>query len=288
MWYYTIKKLLEFVLVLVGTILLLTTFISFAPGQDGFFFERFLNYFKMIITLDFGTSKWMSLPVGDVIFSRLGNTLILTTGAILINILIALPLGVYFGLRPNNNRTKTLSLIINTLSSVPILILGYLFIFLSASIFNFIPIFDQTTNPSTIKLLISLLLPMFVLAFGDGLTSDLVRHIREEVSRINKSPFMLAVRARDVSILRHLSKNTFLPIYSLFVSKISYLLGGAVVVEYIFNWKGFGYQTWNAAWTQDYNILIAASVVFVLIILLAEFSKELLTAIIHPMAGEEK
>ena len=283
---YLIKRFFAAILTLISAVVLVAALVSLAPGSEGLYVERLFDKIQMVITLDFGFTNWNRLPVSEVIFDRLLNTLILAGGAVIFNILFSLPLGVYFGVYPNSRVTKVISTVIIFISVTPILVLGYIAVFVLARNFGFLPTYDQIIEMQGIGMVFGFMLPMVVLGLGDGLCSEIVSTVREEISKTLRENFIVAVRARGVSLVRHVAKNTVIPIYTVIISKLSYLLGGAVIVEYIFNWKGFGYQTLNAAWNQDYNFILAATLVFAALIVLADFSKEILVAVVNPRPGD--
>lgn len=272
MW---LRKLLLPLGVYVGAILFVAVLISFSPGVHQSWYSRLFKELHTIYMLDFGRSSWNNLPIWPLIWHRLAVTISLAFGGLVFALIIGVFLGVYSGLHPSSLSARFLLFITYGVSNLPVLLLGYGLIFFFVRVYHFLPTHDQLSLLPGWQRTLAVLLPMLVLGVGDGSASEITRHVREEVTRIRTEPFIQAYQSRGLSplppLFRHLSTTTLV----LFFSRFTYLLGGAVVIEYLFNWKGFGYQTWQAAWQQDYNFILAASIVFGGIFLLLNFLKEL-------------
>ena len=70
-------------------------------------------------------------------------------------------------------------------------------------------------------------------------------------------------------------------------SKISFLLGGAVIVETIFNWPGVGRLAWDAATAQDYPIILAITLMTAIIVRLTSLINDLVYMLNDPRALDE-
>ncbi len=64
------------------------------------------------------------------------------------------------------------------------------------------------------------------------------------------------------------------------------MLGGAIVVEQVFNWPGMGRLTWQAAADRDYPILLGVTLVSAVIVRAAHFLKEAVQVAVNPQLAE--
>src|SRR5258708_8094157 len=80
------------------------------------------------------------------------------------------------------------------------------------------------------------LVPIFVLGVASGTLSEMIRHLREELSRVLAEDYIRTARAKGAPALRHAFKEGFLiPVTEIMSAKIPFLLGGAVIVDPAFN-----------------------------------------------------
>ena len=130
-----------------------------------------------------------------------------------------------------------------------------------------------------------LLLPVAALALGDGMLADIVRLMEQETSRILEQDYIRAVRARNVGLGRHLFRGIVGPAVSIMAGKISYLISGSIVVEFVFGWRGLAFQTLSAVsktGSKDYPLILAMTMLFVGIVLLLNLFSDLTALFADP------
>ncbi len=79
-----------------------------------------------------------------------------------------------------------------------------------------------------------------------------------------------------------------MPLSSLMASKIPYMLGGAIIVEQVFNWPGMGRLAWQAALDRDYPILLGVTLVSAVIVRLAHVVKGATQVAVNPQLAESR
>jgi peptide/nickel transport system permease protein len=150
---------------------------------------------------------------------------------------------------------------------------------IAAKGFQIMPTPEELENHAGLAThLLVYLFPIAALALGDGILADVVRVLREETAKVLEQDFIRALRARNVSLMKHLLRSLVIPIVSIFSGKISLLIAGTIVVEYVFNWRGLGFQIWAAvseSGAKDYPFILAATMLFVGIIILLNFVSEM-------------
>jgi peptide/nickel transport system permease protein len=77
-----------------------------------------------------------------------------------------------------------------------------------------------------------------------------------------------------------------MPLSSLLANKLPYLLGGAIVVEQVFNWPGMGRLAWQAATDRDYPILLGVTLAAAVVVRLGHMVKEAVQVAVNPQLAE--
>ncbi len=221
---------------------------------------RFILWLGDALRFDFGPSMVDGTPVSDLLVRYAPPTLMLTFGSLLLSFFIALPMGVMLGLYPNSRWGKLGGLTVYTLSSVPVFVLGYVALAIVFGVFEF-----YVTAPPEGPFRFwpwagYYLLPLAVLAIGNGTMGQFVRFIAMEVQTLNGAYFVQAARARGASLTRHFFKSMVLPMFSIVVANLAVLLGGVVVVERIFNFHGLGWLSWEATLKRDFYVVMGITV----------------------------
>ena len=92
-----------------------------------------------------------------------------------------------------------------------------------------------------------------MLGVGNGTISEVIRSLRDEMGRVMAEDYIRTARAKGASVWKHSFKEGLLiPVTEIIAAKIPFILGGAVIVEQVFNWPGMGRMAWQAAQDRDY------------------------------------
>ena len=129
--------------------------------------------------------------------------------------------------------------------------------------------------------------PVVVLGLGNGTVSEVTRHLRTHLEGVLREDYMRTARAKGARLWRHLYKDGLvMPLSSLLANKIPYVLGGAIVVEQVFNWPGMGRLTWQAASDRDYPVLLGVTLLSAVIVRAAHILKEAVQVAVNPQLAE--
>ncbi len=215
---------------------------------------------------DFGISMVDGTPVSHLLWVYAPPTLMLTFGSLICSLLIAMPLGVWRGLRPVAMAGKVTSLFVYTLSALPVFVLGYLVLGFVFGVFKVFITSAPEDGTGFWRLAGYYGLPILVLAVGNGTVGELVRFISLETQNINRSMHIRAVRARHSSLANHLSRSLVLPVYNIVATNMAVLLGGLVVVERVFNFHGLGWLSWEATLKRDFPVIMGITLLMAVLI----------------------
>ncbi len=250
-------------------------------------YGQYLSWLGEIGQANFGTSTRTGLPVLSEII-RVGiNTLYLTIGAMLITLATAVPIALASARQGTTPVTLPLTLFAYVVSALPVFWLGYIVIYVSTHSFGYFPVsvgYSSSGHPGVA----SFLLPIAVLGLGNGTISEVVRYLREEMERVFSEDYIRAAAARGSSIWKHSFKEGFLiPITQIIASKIPFILGGAVVVEQVFNWPGMGRMAWQAAQDRDYPIIMGIAIMAAVIVRMGSLLQRVVYVMVNPRASQE-
>jgi peptide/nickel transport system permease protein len=286
-----IRRFFFALLVFVGAGILVALLLSLVPDyakdeQGISFFGRAQENLTTFFTFSYDRTKNENLPIGQVLRNCGVTSLTFIGGALALVFLIGAPAGIFAALHRESRIWKFLTKGIYALSALPTLVWAAFLLLLAAKLFHFLPVHHELSrqNALTGRLLIYLL-PIAALAFGDGILSDVVRVLREETAKIVEQDFIRALRARGVGLTRHVLRSLIIPITSVFTGKISLLIAGTVVVEYVFNWRGLGFEILeavSATGAKDYPVILAATMLFVGVIILLNFAGEVAAILSDP------
>ena len=233
---------------------------------------QFVSFLGEVIRGDFGNSYYFVGEEGGVfglIFEKLPNTMALAGVAIGIALALALPLGFIAGTRRDSVADRASLGLAVAFQSMPGFWVGLMLIWLVAIQRNLLP----ATGYQGVR---SLILPAIALALP--LVAVLSRTIRAVLGDTLEREYVVALTARGVPYRRvtvaHGSRAVAVPLVTVLGVSLGYLLGAAVVIEFLFDFPGVGLQTLNAVVRRDYPLIqgtvLALSAIFVLTNLLVD------------------
>lgn len=260
-------------------------------GLDLPMVDRLSNYLLHIVQFDLGVSGRHNLPVTTLILDRLGNTVLLMGSALLLATLAGVTLGVLMSVYAGRWQDRLLSVLVLLLYSTPTFWLGLMAIVLFAVTLGWLP----TSGSHTIGAGLSgwgaladkahhLLLPMLTMAgFYLAVFSRLTRAAMLEVS---KQDFVRTARSKGLSpatiTLRHVLRNALIPVTTLIGMHFGALLGGATVIETVFNWPGLGSLVLESIFARDYPVLLGILFCSSLLVIVVNMLVDLLQAALDP------
>ncbi|MDF2902612.1 MAG: nickel import transporter permease subunit NikB [Bacillus sp. (in: firmicutes)] len=229
-------------------------------GLDQPLLMQYVNSVIKIGQFDFGLSYVTNKPVWEELSTRLPATIQLTIGSIIIAILVSIPLGFLAGIKKNSAIDHFSRFLSFLGASIPSFWLGYLLIFFFSVKLDLLPVEGIGTWKHLILPSITLALPLIALY---------TRLLRASVLEILQEPYVLFARTRgiDEKIIKgkHILRIAISPMISGLGMNIGKLMTGAIIVEAVFSWPGFGRYFIEAIFNRDVPIiqcyvLLAASI----------------------------
>jgi peptide/nickel transport system permease protein len=257
-----------------------------AFGASSAWYARYLSWLVNMVQGDFGSSIRTGLPVLNEVI-RVGiNTLYLTIGSMIVTLLIAVPVALFTARRGQTPVSWLLTMLAYVLSALPVFWLGYIVIYISMYHFGLFPLAFASSSQKWSWLYF--MLPVLVLGLSNGTTSEVVRYLREEMSRVFSEDYIRTARAKGASIWKHSFKEGFLiPVTEIIASKIPFILGGAVVVEQVFNWPGMGRMAWQAAQDRDFPLIMGITLLAAIFVRMGSLIQRFVHILVNPRASKE-
>ena len=217
---------------------------------------------------DLGTSHIIGRPVTELIGRRLPATLELATASIIIASILGIVIGVIAALRQGRWLDTLITTVNSFVLSVPNFWFGILGIIVFAVWMDWLPSGGRKLfSEEPARALQYLILPAITLALDSiAMIARLVRaSVLDELSR----DYVTVARAKGVRAGRlmrhHISRNAAIPILTVLGLRFGQMLGGAILVESVFNWPGLGRLTVEAIKSRDIVLVQGALMYFVVI-----------------------
>jgi peptide/nickel transport system permease protein len=232
------------------------------------------------VTGDFGYSTHFRKPVNEVVWPKLGHTGILMFWVLLITIPISLVIGVISGMREGSKTDRSLSVFSIITTSVPQYVSGILLTIILSSWLGLLKGVAKAGNIT----LENFTLPVLTIVLYDiGYIARMTRASMVEVmstlyirtARLKGMPFMSVV-------LKHALRNALIAPFTVIMLQFPWLLTGVVIVEKLFNYKGFGFLLVAAADQNDIDVTLACGVVAVILVLITQLISDIGYAFLNP------
>jgi peptide/nickel transport system permease protein len=219
-------------------------------------------------------------PVSEVVGERLKDTGILMFWVMALMVPMSLIVGILAGMREGSTLDRSLSVASITTTSAPEYVTGILFTVIFASWLGW---FKGIAKAGDVTFE-NFTLPVLTMAmYGMGYIARLTRASMVEVMT---SQYIRTARLKGLSfrtvVLKHALRNALITPFTVIMLQFPWLLTGVVVVESMFNYKGFGWTLVQAAGNNDINLLLAISWVAVIVVLLTQLISDIGYAYLNP------
>jgi len=252
---------------------------------------QFFDFMKGILTFDFGISMWTWRPITEELELRFALSLQVAIMATVVAVLIAIPLGVISAVRQNT----WIDYVVRTVSiagvAVPsfwlgILIIQMLLIYSQAWFGEpwMPPIQYVSFFEDPISNLSQLIWP--AVATGYRYSSVIMRMTRSALLDVLREDYIRTARGKGlpekIIVNRHALRNAMLPVVTVIGMEFSFLMGGLVVTEQVFNLNGLGSLLVQSVLYADYNMIQALVMVVAALFVLVNFAVDLTYAWLDP------
>lgn len=256
-------------------------------GLDVPVLQQLSNYLNQLAHFSLGQSPRYNLPVATLIGERLGQTVLLMLSSLGVALALGIALGTVMASCIGRWPDRLLSVLALLLYSTPNFWLGLMAIVLFSVHLGWLPPGGGGTigaSAGMIDTLHHLVLPAMALSgFYIAIFARLTRAAMLEVSR---QDFVRTATAKGLApltvTLHHVLRNALIPVSTVAGMHLGTLLGGALVVETVFNWPGLGRLAFDSVMARDYNVLLGILLLSSLLVIAANLLVDLLHAWLDP------
>lgn len=252
---------------------------------------QFLYYLKSLARLDFGYSYQKARPISSIIAERLPWTLLLTSTALITSTLIGVVLGAFAAWRRGKRSDLTALVVFIALESLPSFWVGMMLIAIFAAGLKWFPVYGAITPYTSLSgfalvvdVLHHLALPLLTLTII-GVSGNFMV-MRYSMLSVLKEDYILMARAKGlpdrVILYRHAMRNALLPLATVFILNLGFLVGGATVVETVFSFPGVGRLMFESVLGRDYPVLQATFLITTVSVLFMNLVADLVYPLLDP------
>ena len=255
-------------------------------GLNEPFIVRYFLWLGGVLQGDFGYSLASGVPIKDIVLDRLPATLELSITALILSSILGVLFGSISALK-RGTVTDILFTIFGMLGvSVPVFIFGLIALVIFALNLGWLPV-GQRILPAYDSYwdhMPHLIMPAGVLALM--LTAGVMRYSRSSMLDSLNKEYIRTARSKGIPEWRvnfvHGLRVALIPIVVLIGFRLPMLIGGAVIIEQVFQWPGVGELFVFNVRSQNYPLVMMIAFFSVLAVLLASFFIDLFTAILDP------
>ncbi len=309
---YTVRRLMTAALTVIGAVTLLFVIIRLIPGDPAVVMlgprasdsmiasmrARMMLDEPVLVQLgaflgnvlrgDLGRDVLNELPVLTLVLDVLPFTIVLAFGSILLAVLIGVPLGALAAAYRNSWWDRATAFVSVAFITVPPFVAGLLLLLVFAVELRWLPVSGGGTRGDVLNQLRHLILPVSALALTwVGYIARLIRSsVLEEITKDHVRTARSKGLAPGRVLFKHVLRGALIPTIAVLGVGFGNLLGGAVLIEIIFNRPGLGFLILNAIESRNYPVVQGGLVVAVFLYTLANVIADLSYGFVDPRIRE--
>lgn len=256
-----------------------------AMGLDQPALIRFLHWWGGLLHGDMGISYANDMPVADLMGGRLVNSLKLAAVATCVSVPVALILGISAAMWRGSLYDRAVSSLTITVISVPEFMVATVAVLIFAVWLRWLPALSFANEVHGLWQMLRVF-AMPVIALGFVVSAQMIRMTRAAVIETLNTPYaemaLLKGASRRRIVLGHALPNALGPIANAMALSLSYLIGGVIIVETIFNYPGLAKLMVDAVSTRDLPLIQSCAMIFCLSHLLLLTAADLVAILSNP------
>ncbi len=254
-------------------------------GLDRPILTQYTDNFRHLLSGDLGRSLQDGSSVASEVARRLPRTLELIIAAALLAVLFGIPSGLFAAVQRGGILDRVATYLSALALAVPVFVVGTLLVLLFAQTLRWVPAGGYVPlDQDVLEHFTLLALPAFTIALGLGAT--VFRMTRASVLDVSQRDFVRTARAKGVGsvrlLLHHVLRNALMPVVTVLALHLGTLLGGTVLVEYVFNYPGLSGLLVEAVNARDYPMVEGVVLVISVLFVALNLAVDLLYAVLDP------
>jgi peptide/nickel transport system permease protein len=254
-------------------------------GLDRSLAVQFWEFLWHSVTLQFGDSITLRVPVSTLIREGLPITLMLTFMAAFLALLIAVPLAFVSALNPGSWMDAVIRVVSQVSLSMPVFYIGLVLLIVLAAGLHWFPV--GGIGGGFFENIYYLFLPALTLALS--LSAILLRNLRQSLIEVLQADYVGFATAKGLSrrviLGRHVLRNAWISTITLLGLNIGSLVGGAVITETVFAIPGIGRLTIDSIFSRDYAVVQGLTMVLAVMVSVVFLLVDAIQALLDPRVG---
>jgi peptide/nickel transport system permease protein len=246
-------------------------------GLDRSIVHQYWIYLQHVAQGDFGTSLRTGRPVTELVLERLGNSLKLSSAAMLFVVVISLPLGVVAAVYRGSLLDTLASTVALLGQSLPSFWIGIVAIIIFAVGLGWLP----TAGIGGWQ---HYILP--TITMGWGISAGVVRLLRSSLLEVLDAEYVKLARLKGLTerrvIWKHALHNAFLPVVTFIGFMYGYIIASAITTEVVFSWPGLGRLAFEAVLWRDFPLLQFTVLIWAMLIVGINLLVDLTYVVLDP------
>ena len=253
--------------------------------------KGYVNWLGKLVQFDFGTSFKYGAPVIDVIRDHMGVSFAIAFVAVILEFLIAIPLGITAATHQYTARDYVVTILVMIGISLPAFFFGQVLKDLFANKLGWFPpsgMTDASQSYTGIYLLLDYLKHMFIPVLTVVILSigGRMRMTRTNMLEVMSSDYIRTARAKGLServvVYKHAFRNTLIPLVTSLAGLLPSLFSGAIITEQVFNLPGIGNIALDAMNRGDIPFIMGYNMFLALLSVLGVLLADLMYAVVDP------
>ncbi len=307
---YIIRRIGQAIIVVIGVTILVFITIHLIPGgparallgprasqaairnfidENGYnrpLIVQYLSYADRLLHGNLGYSYYYNQTVNSLLAQDLPKTLLLVGCSLVVALVVAIPIGILQAVKRNKPVDYVLTGVSFVGYAMPTFWVGLLLILAFSVKLPLFPsegpqgptIAAALAQPRALVLPVATLSIITIAQYSRFMRAAAIDNLVEEYVRTARSK---GISERQI-LLRHILRNSVMPIITLIGLNLPFLVSGAVITETVFNYPGMGLLFWNAAQYHDYPTLLGFTVVVAAVTVVGSLLADILYAAVDP------
>jgi len=254
-------------------------------GLAGPWYGQYARWMGALLRGDLGTSVISNTPVANDLFVQLPRTLELALVSVVIAVAIGVPLGIWAAVHRGRFQDHVTTVASLAGLSVPGFVLGSLLVLVLAVNLGWLPATGYVAfRDDPAQHLKHLAMP--AVSLGLPMAAVFVRYTRSTVLDVLGRDYVRTARAKGlrptIVLYRHAVRNALIPVVTLLGLELGGLLGGTVIIEFIFSWPGLSTMLARAISQRDYPVVQSVVLLIALIFIFLNLLVDVVNGLLDP------
>lgn len=248
--------------------------------------EQYFGWLGNLLSFNLGTSLAGGVPVSSAVAPMLMNSAVLMLLSAVIAIPLAIGIGTWSALKKDTAADNVTGIVTLVLASLPEFVVGVLLVLLlSTGLFHLFPaVFVQVPGEPVWNNPAALVLPVLTLVLA--VCPYIIRIMRATMLEVLESQYVQQARLKGLPertvILRHAIPNAIGPVAQVIALQLAWLIGGVVIVEYLFRFPGVGFELIDAVTNRDMPVVQALAIIIALFYVVVNLFADVITLAANP------